>query len=180
MYRKVFLTLVMLLVAAQMAHCAPSLSGESPLPVLPDGKIFLRVDLSQEDFVPAIRNGIVKMMQDLSVDAGGNASANIPVTKGENPDPNAGTPAPSAGKVPVLDEKSIEQVRNALAGLTDINAVAYKLCVMQSTDAVCTFYVQRMKLDNGWTKLIRLDLPTLTAMAYQKKDQGPIFALFVS
>lgn len=152
---RTFLSCALLLLL--LVSCSiPTLAMEeraSTLPVIDGGKIIFEINLSEDDFLPAIRMWV-------SIIPG------IASATGLTPDPT--------------EPGVTTNLEAALAELRLVSAIGYKYPPLAKPDDILQIYTDQIGLNIGWLLAMRVDDPAIVMRLYTRPGLEGIFGIMVS
>ncbi|MCL6629158.1 MAG: hypothetical protein K6U00_06125 [Armatimonadetes bacterium] len=140
------------------------------LPIYPGAKVFLEINLSQEDLLPAVKQLLVVIPSALR----GINSSHTESGAGET----------QSQKSP-FTERGIDlgvlanDIKDVIKDLDRVSVVVYQLPSTTAMEKLPDFYMQKLGLTKGWTSIVRIQDSNQVFRMYSKPGMEGIFVLSV-
>ncbi|GEM_PF-2357447 len=160
---------LLFLIALGLALSAlPSLAQE-PIPVYPGSQAEFELNLSNQDFLPVIRQVIGLAPKVLG--------GFIPMPQHAPDGGQSGQAMPRTESIVTMSEEIAKELQAALADVNQISVVAYRQPKDVTADKIAEFYVDKMSLTNGWTRVLAVNTQQgISAGVYARPGLTGIFA----
>jgi len=144
------------------------------LPVYPGSEVELELNLTQNDFLPVIKQwiGLAPAMLAGALSQG---TVNGPDRSGDSGDGAAVNPL--AG---LMTEEMVKEIQEVMAGLEQVSVIAYKHPKGATPDRIADMYMQKLGLSKGWQQTLRVSQKEAAVRLYVKPDLSAMFGTVVS
>lgn len=161
--RVLFVLVILSLLWSAVPACAQQAS--SPISPYPGTSAEFELNLTQQDFLPVIRQWITLVPGALAGYLSG-----MPAGGEEN----------AAPQIAAVMKDVAEQLQVALAGLTQVSVITFRRPEKVGTDQITDFYVRELGLNQGWLRTLAADRPEGSARLYVKPELVAMFGIGIT
>lgn len=162
------LTLIPILVGP--AFTLPTDLRDTILPIYPGAQVFLEINLSEEDLLPAVKQLLVFLPSALRV---------INSNHVESGTHEAQPPKSPSAEQDIDLNVLANDIKDMVKDLDRVSVVIYQLSSTAPMEELPDFYMQKLGLTKGWTSIIRIQDSNQIFRMYSKPGMEGIFVLSV-
>lgn len=165
--------LTLILILAGPVFTLPTDGCSTTLPIYPGAKVFLEINLSQEDLLPAVKQLLVVIPSALRGINSSHTESGAGQTQPQKP------PSTELGIDLCTLANDIDDIKDAMKDLDRVSVVVYQLPSTTAIEKLPDFYMQKLGLTKGWTSIVRIQDSNQVFRMYSKPGMEGIFVLSV-
>lgn len=173
MKHRCILFLALLILIAGIASAAVETTVS--LPVYPGGKVGFELNLTEKDFLPALKE-LLPTIPGLVFSRAGVAP---PKTEATPDEPGTSKPPSWANEAvgQMINDTLVKELQAAIADLDRVSIVMYAIPEEVSSDQLADFYMRKLGLSKGWQSTLRANDPNGRGFVrlYTKPDLAAMF-----